>query len=196
MCMCINLYLLLYPSVTHVSALSQFLLHIFLLSPAELAWSQEEEAQCLGHPDPQTWHLWTIWSGAMWKAWSTICLWILNSSYWPEYSVHVTWSVRHLDYLKGHATISFVDVMNSLKMAGANANIYCSRCLKSLEGIICLCMLFDIEAPSLNGMILNAALALLFYICGHGFLLESSSIRSPQYAPEVLHQTLGTLCTG
>jgi hypothetical protein len=28
-----------YPSYTHVRALSQFLLHIFLLSPAELAWS-------------------------------------------------------------------------------------------------------------------------------------------------------------
>jgi hypothetical protein len=57
--------------------------------------------------------------------------------------------------------------------------------LKSLEGVICLCMLFDIEAPSLNGMILNAALALLFYVCGHGFLFESSSIGNPQYTPEV-----------
>jgi hypothetical protein len=38
-------------------------------------------------------------------------------------------------------------------------------------------------------MILNAALALLFYICGHGFIFESSSIGNPQYAPEVLHQT-------
>jgi hypothetical protein len=53
-------------------------------------------------------------------------------------------------------------------------------------------MLFDIEAPSLNGMILNAALALLFYVCGQGFLFESSSIGNPQYAPEVLHQTPGT----
>jgi hypothetical protein len=52
-------------------------------------------------------------------------------------------------------------------------------------------MLFDIEVPRLNGMILNAALALLFYVCGHGFLFESSSIGNPQYAPEVLHQILG-----
>jgi hypothetical protein len=65
---------------------------------------------------------------------------------------------------------------------------------KSLEGVICLCILFDIEAPSLNGMILNAALMLLFYICGHGFLFESSSIGNPQYAPEVWYQTPGTLC--
>jgi hypothetical protein len=55
-------------------------------------------------------------------------------------------------------------------------------------------MLFDIEAPSLNGMILNATLALLFYVCGHGFLFESSSIGNPQYAPEVWHQTPGTSC--
>jgi hypothetical protein len=34
-----NFYLLFYPSSTHVRALSQLLLHIFLLSPAELAWS-------------------------------------------------------------------------------------------------------------------------------------------------------------
>jgi hypothetical protein len=47
---------------------------------------------------------------------------------------------------------------------------------------------------SLKGMILNAALALLFYVCGHGFLFESSSIGNPQYALEVLHQTPGTLC--
>jgi hypothetical protein len=55
-------------------------------------------------------------------------------------------------------------------------------------------MLFAIEAPSLNGMILNAALALLFYVCRHGFVFESSSIGNPQYAREVLHQTPGTLC--
>jgi hypothetical protein len=35
-----NLYLLFYPSSTPVRALSQFLSHIFLLYPAELAWSQ------------------------------------------------------------------------------------------------------------------------------------------------------------
>jgi hypothetical protein len=54
-------------------------------------------------------------------------------------------------------------------------------------------MLFNIEAPSLNGMILNAALVLLFYVSGHGFLFESS-IGNLQYAPEVLDQTPGTLC--
>jgi hypothetical protein len=32
-----NFYLLFYPTSTHVHALSQFLLYIFLLSPAELA---------------------------------------------------------------------------------------------------------------------------------------------------------------
>jgi hypothetical protein len=41
-----------------------------------------------------------------------------------------------------------------------------------LEGVLCLCMLFDIEAPSLNEIILNAALELLFYVCGHGFLFQ------------------------
>jgi hypothetical protein len=56
-------------------------------------------------------------------------------------------------------------------------------------------MLFDIEAPSLNRMIFIAALVLLFYVCGHGFLFESSSIGNPQYAPEVLHQTPGTTCS-
>jgi hypothetical protein len=35
-----NFYLLFHPSSTHVRALSQFLLYIVLLSPAELAWSQ------------------------------------------------------------------------------------------------------------------------------------------------------------
>jgi hypothetical protein len=55
-------------------------------------------------------------------------------------------------------------------------------------------MLFDVEVPSLNGMILNAALALLFYVCGHGFLFKSSSIGNPQYASEVLYQTPGTSC--
>jgi hypothetical protein len=35
-----NFYLLFYPSSTHVRALSLFLVHIFLLPPAELAWSQ------------------------------------------------------------------------------------------------------------------------------------------------------------
>jgi hypothetical protein len=33
-------FYLFYPSSTHVRASSQFLLHIFLLLPAELAWSQ------------------------------------------------------------------------------------------------------------------------------------------------------------
>jgi hypothetical protein len=55
-------------------------------------------------------------------------------------------------------------------------------------------MLFDIEAPSLSEMILNAALALLFYICGHGFLFQSCSIGNPEYGPEVWHQTPGALC--
>jgi hypothetical protein len=36
----INFYLPFYPSSTNLRALSQFLLHIFLLSPSELAWSQ------------------------------------------------------------------------------------------------------------------------------------------------------------
>jgi hypothetical protein len=36
----INLYLRFYPSFTNMRVLSQFLLHIFLLSPSELAWSQ------------------------------------------------------------------------------------------------------------------------------------------------------------
>jgi hypothetical protein len=67
------------------------------------------------------------------------------------------------------AKISVVDVTHALKM----------------EGVLCLCILFDIEAPSLNEMILNSALALLFYICGHGFLFQSCSIENPQYAPEV-----------
>jgi hypothetical protein len=35
-----NFYLLFCPSSTHVGASSQFLLCNFLLSPAELAWSQ------------------------------------------------------------------------------------------------------------------------------------------------------------
>jgi hypothetical protein len=35
-----NFYRLFYPSSTHVGASSQFLLCNFLLSPAELAWSQ------------------------------------------------------------------------------------------------------------------------------------------------------------
>jgi hypothetical protein len=35
-----NFSILFYPSSMHVHALSQFLLHIFLLSPAELAWSE------------------------------------------------------------------------------------------------------------------------------------------------------------
>jgi hypothetical protein len=35
-----NFYLLFYPSSTHVRALSQTLLQMFLLSPAELAWSR------------------------------------------------------------------------------------------------------------------------------------------------------------
>jgi hypothetical protein len=35
-----DFHLLFYPSSTLVRALSQFLLYIFLLSPAELAWSQ------------------------------------------------------------------------------------------------------------------------------------------------------------
>jgi hypothetical protein len=35
-----NFYLIFHPSSTHVRALSQFLLCIFWLSPAELAWSQ------------------------------------------------------------------------------------------------------------------------------------------------------------
>jgi hypothetical protein len=55
-------------------------------------------------------------------------------------------------------------------------------------------MLFDIEAPSLKKMILNAALALLFYVCGHGFLFQNCSIGNPEYAPEVWRQTPGTLC--
>jgi hypothetical protein len=46
---------------------------------------------------------------------------------------------------------------------------------------------------SLNETILNAALALLFYVCGHGFLFERCSTGNPQYAPEEWHQTLGTL---
>jgi hypothetical protein len=57
-----------------------------------------------------------------------------------------------------------------------------------------MCMLFDIEAPSIKGMISNAALALLFYICGHGYLYESSSIGIPQYTPEEWYQTAGTFC--
>jgi hypothetical protein len=35
-----NFYLLFYPSSAHVRALSQVLSYIFLLSPAELPWSQ------------------------------------------------------------------------------------------------------------------------------------------------------------
>jgi hypothetical protein len=35
-----NFYLLFFPSSTQVRALLQILLYIFLLSPAELAWSQ------------------------------------------------------------------------------------------------------------------------------------------------------------
>jgi hypothetical protein len=54
--------------------------------------------------------------------------------------------------------------------------------------------MFAIEAPILHEMILNAALALLFYVCGHGFLFQSCSIRNPQYPPEVWHKTPGTLC--
>jgi hypothetical protein len=41
-----NFYLLFYPSSTHVRALSQFLLCIFLLSPNELAWSQVIKQLC------------------------------------------------------------------------------------------------------------------------------------------------------
>jgi hypothetical protein len=52
-------------------------------------------------------------------------------------------------------------------------------------------MLFDIEAPSLNEMILNTALALLFYVCGHEFLFQNYSIGNPQYDLEVWHQTPG-----
>jgi hypothetical protein len=59
-----------------------------------------------------------------------------------------------------------------------------------LERVLCLCMLFDIEASSL------AALALLFYVCGHGFPYRSCSIGNLQYAPEVWHQTPGTICIG
>jgi hypothetical protein len=51
----------------------------------------------------------------------------------------------------------------------------------------------DIGAPSLNEIILNVALTLLFYVCGHGFLFQSCSIRNRQYAHEVWHQTPGTL---
>jgi hypothetical protein len=40
-------------------------------------------------------------------------------------------------------------------------------------------------------MILNAALALLFYVCEHAFLFKSCSIGKPQYDPEVWHQTPG-----
>jgi hypothetical protein len=40
-CICsTNFYLLFYAGSTHVGASSQFLLCNFLLSPAELAWSQ------------------------------------------------------------------------------------------------------------------------------------------------------------
>jgi hypothetical protein len=49
-----------------------------------------------------------------------------------------------------------------------------------------------LTAPSLNEMILNAALALLFYVCGYEFLFQSCSVGNPQYAPEVWHQTPGT----
>jgi hypothetical protein len=55
-------------------------------------------------------------------------------------------------------------------------------------------VLSDIEAPSLKGMIINVAVGLLFYVSGHGFLFESSSIGNPQYASEVWHQTPGTPC--
>jgi hypothetical protein len=55
-------------------------------------------------------------------------------------------------------------------------------------------MLFDIEVPSLNERILNAALELLFYVCGHGFLFQSCSTGNPHYASEVWHQTPGTSC--
>jgi hypothetical protein len=41
-----NFYLLFYPSSTDVGALSQFLLCNFLLSPAELAWSQMIKLLC------------------------------------------------------------------------------------------------------------------------------------------------------
>jgi hypothetical protein len=41
-----NFYLLFYPSSTHVGALSQFLLYIALLSPAELVWSQVIRQLC------------------------------------------------------------------------------------------------------------------------------------------------------
>jgi hypothetical protein len=40
-------------------------------------------------------------------------------------------------------------------------------------------------------MILNAALALLFYVCGHGFLFESSSMGNPQYALKYCTKLLG-----
>jgi hypothetical protein len=41
-----HFYLLLYSSSTHMLALSQFLLYIFLLCPAELAWSQVIKQLC------------------------------------------------------------------------------------------------------------------------------------------------------
>jgi hypothetical protein len=37
----INFNLIFYPISMHVRALSKFVLHIFLFSPAELAWSQD-----------------------------------------------------------------------------------------------------------------------------------------------------------
>jgi hypothetical protein len=55
-------------------------------------------------------------------------------------------------------------------------------------------MLIDIKAPSLKEIILNAALALLFYVCGHGFLFQSCSVGNPQYVPEVWHPSPGTIC--
>jgi hypothetical protein len=41
-----NFYFLFYRSSTHVRALSQFLLHIFWLSPAELVWSRMTKYLC------------------------------------------------------------------------------------------------------------------------------------------------------
>jgi hypothetical protein len=43
----------------------------------------------------------------------------------------------------------------------------------------------------LRVFILYSSLALLFYVGGHGFLFQCCSIRNPQYAAEVWHQTPG-----
>jgi hypothetical protein len=53
--------------------------------------------------------------------------WIMNSSCWPEYLLQLTWSVTHLDNLKGCAKVSVVDVTHALKMEGANSKIYSNR---------------------------------------------------------------------